>query len=585
MEQRIVDEEAPLLGGTKNNKRIDVPVQSNNRAWKIALVAVGALGLIATTASVGGNFTVTNLVGESNNIRGAQKSSTVPAPAAPLPTNGAAPVPYEVPPADITDVLVRVSDPKEFDVTVVNHPNGPEAATADGEANTMTSSDLNIGNVLVPVSVVTDLGRLNADMAAEAAEEALKADPNVILPGSPADPNLSVERAKKDTVGTVASGIVKAAEVNEASTEESESEDSASVVEEGEAEVAAVNADVSVPAAPSGGGKHGTKDRFQGTTEEMKELLIVSETDVAVEEVAETADADATEEVAETAVVAEEVTVDAVKSISPASSSYELVDAKVSPDNYPFLVHYRYSDNSCTNMVAAEGYSLDVCFAAKVDGKSYFQKSVAFTTASDTGMFTYYYMDKECTNLAETDKELKENPTTTQYRTDCFVYDDSSPGKAAVVSVPDVRTVQYEAMGFPTESSVIIGDYGNDQCLVPSTFTWQRTDVCYNDSLFKCDGTLGHKTTYPVGTKCSSTGKGEDAPFKIDDCMDTATYGLVSDYNFQMSGCWKLEAPPLVVDVEVEDQAPQVSSSSTVVPSVIATVLAGAVVVLGLIMT
>jgi hypothetical protein len=343
MEQHIVDEEAPLLGsGTK--KRTDVPVQSNNRAWKIALVAVGALGLIATTASVGGNFTVTNLVGDSNKIRGA-----------PLPANGAAPVPYEVPPADITDVLVRVSDPKEFDVTVVNHPNGPAAATADGEANTMTSSDLNIGNVLVPVSVVTDLGRLNADMAAEAAEEALKADPNVVLPGSPADPNLSVERAKKDTVGTVASGVVKAVEVNEASTEESESEASASVVAEGEAEaeaeaeVTTVNADVSMPAAPlSGGGKHGTKDRFQGTTEEMKELLIESETDVAAEE----------EEVAETAVVAEEVTVDVVKSISPASTSYELVDAKVSPDNYPFLVHYRYSDNSCTNMVAAEGYSL-----------------------------------------------------------------------------------------------------------------------------------------------------------------------------------------------------------------------------------
>lgn len=580
--KRIIDEEAPLLGTSPyKNRTTDVPVhQSNNRVWKIALVAVGALGLIATTASMGGNSTVTNL--DSANMRGAPTST---GPVAPLPANGAAPVPFDEPPADITDVLVRVSDPKVFDVTVTNHPNGPAAATADGNSATaMTSSDLNIGNVLVPVSVVTDLGQLNADMAAEAAEEALKADPNAVLPGSPADPKLSVERAKKDTVGTIASGVVNAAKVVDVSTEESESTDTTTVVEETdvttsvieEAEATIEKVDVTASTTTSsnggGGGKHGTKDRFQGTTGEMKELLVETETGVAPEK-----------EVAEEEEEVAAITIDVVKSISPASSSYELVDTKVSPDNYPFLVHYRYSDNSCTNMVAAEGFSLDMCFASKVGGKSYFQKSVAFTTASDTGMFTYYYTDNECSNLADTDKELKENPTTTQYRTDCFVYDDSSPGKAAVVSVPDVRTVQYERMGFPTESSVIIGDYGNDQCLVPSSFTWQRTDVCYNDSLYKCDGSLGHKTTYPAGTKCSSSDKGEDVPYKIDDCMDTTTYGLVSDYNFQMSGCWQLEAPP-VVEVEAVVSTPQASSSTTVVPSVIATVLAGVVVALGLMM-
>ena len=595
------NEESPLLG-KRSVAEVPAVVENNNR-WKFTLAVVGlsALGLLATSTTMGANFHITSF--DSTNIRGSP-TNTPPTVAntppllsgtqSPVPiAGGPLPVAEEIP-SGITDVLVRVSEPKVFDVesdTTKPNVNGPSAASSSSSgsakslplqstgkvmksspANVMTASnDLNIGNVLVQVEKVDTV----EDTTATTSESTTTAT-TVILPGSPDDPKLAVERAKKVQTVEVIEEVVE--ETTAAAAEEEAAKAAAAaaaaavvvppvapvakepktVVVEGEQEVVATTEDTTETKT---GGKHGSK-----TVVDAPEKPTEDATTVAAEEEATIVDvvspSGATVEISMPKYIPTAITSTegsrgqgANEQIVPESLSYEFVYNKLSPNNYPFLIHYRYSDNSCTNMVAAEGYSLDVCFAAKVDGKSFFQKSVAWVTTYDTGMFTYYYTDNECTNLVKDINEIKENPAVLQYRTECFVSDDASPGKAAIVSTSDVRTLQFEKLGLPTTSSVVVGNYGNDQCMIPTTFTWQRTDICYNDEMYKCDGALGHKVSYSAGTKCTSSFKGTDLPFKIAECLDTATYGLVSDNNFQMSNCWDVAAlAPVVEDVvAVED--------------------------------
>ena len=617
--ERTHDEESPLLG--KRSSTTEVPVAAvvggeNNRMWKYALVAVGlsALGLIATSTSMGGNFHITSF--DSANVRGSP-ANTPPLVAntppllsgtqSPVPlAGGPLPVAEEIP-SDITDVLVRVSEPKVFDVESDNtkpNVNGPAAAASSSSSakslplqssgkmmkssspNVMTSSnDLNIGNVLVQVEKV---GEEEEDVVttSESTTASASAAATVVLPGSPDDPKLAVERAKKVQAVEVIEEVVEEAAVAAAVEEEAAVEAAASVVPvakeqktvivKGEQNVVATEETTDTETSTTEemvtetktGGKHGSKTVVETPEKPTEESTTVTEEETIADVVSPSG---ATVEVSMPAYIPTAITSTegsrgqgANEQIVPESLSYEFVYNKLSPNNYPFLIHYRYSDNSCTNMVAAEGYSLDVCFAAKVNGKSFFQKSVAWVTIYDTGMFTYYYTDNECKNLVKDINEIKENPAVLQYRTECFVSDDASPGRAAIVSATDVRTLQYEKLGLPATSSVVVGNYGNDQCMVPTTFTWQRTDICYNDEMYKCDGSLGHKVSYSAGTKCAGSFKGTDLPFKIAECLDTATYGLVSDNNFQMSNCWDVAALPVVADVVTVEDVTTVDVEDTV---------------------
>ena len=476
------DEETPLLAASapssssssSKNTTTTTTTTTNNTSllskFALGAVALSVVGLIATTASLGGNFNVRDVAGHKLRQGGPSAADI----------KGAAPVPYDLPPSDITDVLVRVNDPKVFDVPGDSgNPNGPAADASSSSSSSSSkgslppvkmagsggsetvAAPLTINSVLTPVATVASSPE---EQALEDAVTRAKVA-GLVLPGSPEDPKLAEEREKKAEVIQVVTEVPEVSAASEVAAEPVAPAGSkgakapaapAAAKEEVEEEVVTGPVQAVVNTGKGTGGKHGEKAKGKNDSTEEAEEVVEEVVEEAADADAEAdADADADVPTAE----------DAKDRVVPESENYSLVDTKLSADNFPFLMHYRYSDESCTKMVAAEGFSLDVCYAAKVGGKDFFQKNVAFTTNSDTGMFSYYYTDKECTNLVQGVKELKENPATMQYKSDCYVEADSSPGRAAVVSVPDIKAVQYERMGLPQESSVIVGSYVNDQCM------------------------------------------------------------------------------------------------------------------------
>ena len=225
-------EASPLLG----EKRIvtEVPVVENNRLWKFALVAVGlsAMGLIATSTSMGGNFHITSFDSASANIRGSSPTNTPPLVANTPPlasgTQGSVPLaggPLPVAegvPSGITDVLVRVSDSKVSNVDGDNtksNTNGPASSSSakslplQSTGKLMTSSNPTLmtssNEDIAVVSQVTDTTSESTTVSTDATTS------TVILPGSPNDPKLAVERAKKVEAEEVVQEAVAAAAVEE----------------------------------------------------------------------------------------------------------------------------------------------------------------------------------------------------------------------------------------------------------------------------------------------------------------------------------------------------------------------------------
>lgn len=233
-------------------------------------------------------------------------------------------------------------------------------------------------------------------------------------------------------------------------------------------------------------------------------------------------------------------------------SSFELVETTVTPGNYPYIMHYKYADNDCTSMVGAEGHALDICFQTTIGEAAtiVYQKNVAFTTPTDTGIFSYYYSDSECSTLA-TDALLESDfsPTsTTVYKTECYV-SESGPGRTAIVNVPDVKSIHYDTLGLSAYSSVLVASYANDECSVPHTFIWQRTDVCYNDAIYRCNnGFTAHKLKYEGGSRCiDGENVVKDASMEVGICAAStqAAYSAEGAVAFMHAECWDLAAPVL----------------------------------------